>query len=70
MGRLVIDGGDVYELDEECLREKIKEGEMEYINGTYRIRRETEKETEDNPPMQSSDLRPFSGNKGSNNRIK
>lgn len=45
MGRLVIDGGDVYELDEECLREKMKKGEMEYINGTYRIRRKPDKDT-------------------------
>lgn len=27
MGRLVIDGENVYELDEECLREKRKEKE-------------------------------------------
>lgn len=27
MGRLVIDGDNVYELDEECLREKRKEQE-------------------------------------------
>ena len=29
MGRLVIDGDNVYELDEECIREKRKEKEKE-----------------------------------------
>lgn len=29
MGRLVIDGDNVYELDEECIREKRKEKEEE-----------------------------------------
>lgn len=29
MGRLVIDGDNVYELDEECIREKKREKEKE-----------------------------------------
>lgn len=29
MGRLVIDGDNVYELDEECIREKRREKEKE-----------------------------------------
>ncbi len=32
MGRLVIDGENVYELDEECLREKRKENEKKEKN--------------------------------------
>lgn len=32
MGRLVIDGDNVYELDEECIREKRREKEKEKEN--------------------------------------
>lgn len=32
MGRLVIDGGDVYELDEACLKEKSRKKEARSIS--------------------------------------
>ena len=38
MGRLVIDGDNVYELDEECLREKRRENEKKEKNFSWDLK--------------------------------
>lgn len=44
MGRLVINGEEVYELDEECLKEKREKGGKEKCSYTFSEQRNNRKE--------------------------
>lgn len=44
MGRLVIDGGNVYELDENCLREKMEKEKQAHLQRGRNSQSEMERE--------------------------
>ena len=47
MGRLIIDGNRVYELDEACLQRKRRAGQMQQADRNVQIQREREKGSKD-----------------------
>lgn len=66
MGRLVIDGEEVYELDENCLREKMEKEKRDYMLRNRNLQMETMqeekiKETENNSVLHTLSS-PFSHN--------